>query len=207
MGGVKTIQWGENGPTYTCGAPEEESKEEEETLEDCECGLNAVQGEEKFQSGSVDGDKMCQFGSNCATFFEGCADKGAKVCSLKIMYRPIDPTEPAVVPTVEALQDCTCGLNTVEGEPNYEAGSSDGDKMCQFGSNCATFFDGCADKGATVCSLKITYATQAPPVPTEAPESEESEESEEPEVTCSKADCIKPCKGKRRKPKMCQVRK
>merc|ERR550539_632368 len=114
----------------------------------------------------------------------------------------------------ETLEDCSCGLDAVKGEEKFQSGSVEGEKMFQFGTNCATFFEGCDGKGATVCSLKITYATVATePVPTEPtnptvptlPASEESEESEEPEVTCSKADCIKPCKGRRKK--QCQVRK
>merc|ERR550539_1287967 len=188
---------GENCPEIE--EESEEKEEEEETLEDCSCGLDAVKGEEKFQSGSVEGEKMCQFGTNCATFFEGCDGKGATVCSLKITYAP---------------EDCSCGLDAVKGEEKFQSGSVEGEKMCQFGTNCATFFEGCDGKGATVCNLKITYATVATePVPTEPtnptvptmPASEESEESEEPEVTCSKADCIKPCKGRRKK--QCQVRK
>lgn len=57
------------------------------TLPVCDCGLEAVKGEEKFARGSVDGDRMCQFRKgNCAKFFEGCVSKGATVCELEIDY-------------------------------------------------------------------------------------------------------------------------
>jgi hypothetical protein len=135
---------------------------------------------------------MCQFGANCATFFEGCSDKGAKVCSLKIEY-------------VEVLEECDCGKNAVKGEEKFQAESQDGDKMCQFGANCATFFEGCADKGAKVCSLKIEYAEEsAEPEP--ASESMESEESEEPEEVCGMESCLTKCKGRGMR-RQCQVAK
>merc|ERR1719379_2151012 len=95
--------------------PKEQSEEpespEEEELPECSCGIGAVKGEEKFQSGSADGDKMCEFGGkNCATFFEGCADKGALVCSLKIEY------EEEESPEEEELPECSCGIGAVKGE-------------------------------------------------------------------------------------------
>ena len=56
-------------------------------LHECDCGKNAVEGDENFQSGSVDGDKMCQFGANCAAFFEGCEAKGALIVTVLLKRR------------------------------------------------------------------------------------------------------------------------
>merc|ERR1712038_491197 len=147
---------------------------------------------------------------------------------------PESPEEES--PEEEELPECSCGIGAVEGDEKFQAGSADGDKMCEFGgANCATFFEGCDAKGATVCSLKIEYVeeeSKEEPEPmactrelmqcpdgsmvgrdsmnncefTPCPEVE-SEESEESEeeALCSEDDCIRPCKG-RRKP-MCQVKK
>lgn len=113
------------------------AKATKQQLPVCKCGLNAVRGEEKFQKGSVNGQRMCQFpGGNCVKFFPGCVEKGATVCKLEIDY-------------VDEMEEIGVG----------------GPSECVDGNN--VFCDGCLGRNgncnnldSTQCSLRSNIGAQ-----------------------------------------------
>merc|ERR1711879_663522 len=84
------------------------------------------------QSGSKNGDMMCQYGSNCSCMGAQSGSKNGVMCTLNV-------------------PNCPCE------EGRYQDGSKDGDMMCVYGGkNCAS--QNRCSRGGSLCFKNMKKA-------------------------------------------------